>query len=48
MTGREPHLYCRFAGHGGPYELVLRREVDGFSEFLPEKQLPFEIRDMRE
>ncbi|BDC46037.1 restriction endonuclease [Paraburkholderia terrae] len=44
---REPHLYCRFVDHGTPYELVLRREVDGYKEFHPDGRFPFENRDSR-
>ncbi|MBN3761179.1 restriction endonuclease [Burkholderia sp. Ac-20365] len=43
----EPHLYCRFADRGTPYELVLRREVDGYKEFHPGERFPFEDRDTR-
>lgn len=41
----DPHLYCRFAEHGEPYEEVIRREVDGFAEFRDDSRFPFPDRD---
>jgi len=43
----EPHLYCRFANQGTPYEVVMRREVDGYAELFPDTRFPFSIRDER-
>lgn len=43
----EPHLYCKFADRGEPYEEVIRREVDGYAQFHNDRRFPFAERDRR-
>ncbi|SAL86947.1 hypothetical protein AWB68_08213 [Caballeronia choica] len=42
-----PHLYCRYADAGEPYEMIVRREVDGYKEYHQTDRFPFRARDTR-
>jgi hypothetical protein len=42
-----PHLYCRYADAGEPYEMIVRREVNGYKEYHPTDCFPFRARDAR-